>query len=965
MNISNNDPMKEKLVKLHRQFGHPGADKLIQLLRSAKMSNKSVENEIRNISAVCEICIRLKKAPPRPVVSLPMASHFNETIAMDLKFYEDIYFLVIVDLATRYCSASVIRDKRSSTIVKNVMISWISRWGPSKRILTDNGKEFDSEEFRSMGDTFGITILTTAAEAPFSNGVCERLNSVIGRSVNKIMLESKCSVEEALAWSVSARNSLSNNSGFSPNQLVFGYNPCMPNVMGDKLPALENSSFEMIRRNMNAMHTARQAAIQVESSERIRRALRHNVRPTDTSLIKVGDKVYYKRNNNDQWHGPSILIGKDGKQMFVKHGGSYVRVHSCRLQKAPLENQDGIGSSEKAPITEVRRICDTIPEDDESNEESGDETEPNANGAPPLAETQRSAAEPIGESSQQYVDTTALKLKTGNRLEVTDTISGETYTGKIESRAGKATGKYKNCFNFRKDTDNSVTCVDFDKDVSNVKRIEDTEEILITCNSDSVMKAKKQELENWNRNGVYEEVEQIERPHRPISVRWVVTEKIREGQNIVKARLVARGFEENTSNIPKDSPTCSKESVRTAISIACAMGWNLNSLDVKSAYLQGNEVTREIYLKPPPEFNYGQFWKLKKTVYGLNDAGRAWYMKVKEVLLQLGGRMSHLEPALFSWRDNCGFHGIVCVYVDDFLWAGTSDFWRVIEEIKRTFKIGASEEKAFKYIGLNIQSYDHGVTVDQTNYIKSIAPMKLNPDRKKQRKSPLSEVEKEEFRKLIGQLNWASTQTRPDISYDVCELSVALKAATVENILQLNKVIVRIRSEEFKLWFPKLSSMRSAYLECYADASYANLPDEGSQGGFVIFLKNGERCPIAWQSKKLKRVVNSTLAAEAMSLLEGAGVATYIAELIAEMTGASRMKIHCFTDCKSLFDNLQTYHKVEDRRTRIDMACIRDMVEKQEIQVHWLDTENQIADALTKKGASTKMLRNSMTVGGH
>ena len=46
----------------------------------------------------------------------------------------------------------------------------------------------------------------------------------------------------AVAWAVSAKNSLKNVNGFSPNQLVFGKNPNFPNVSSDNLPALENKS---------------------------------------------------------------------------------------------------------------------------------------------------------------------------------------------------------------------------------------------------------------------------------------------------------------------------------------------------------------------------------------------------------------------------------------------------------------------------------------------------------------------------------------------------------------------------------------------------------------------------------------------------------------------------------------------------------------------------------------------------
>ena len=101
-----------------------------------------------------------------------------------------------------------------------------------------------------------------------------------------------------------------------------------------------------------------------------------------------------------------------------------------------------------------------------------------------------------------------------------------------------------------------------------------------------------------------------------ISVRWI-TEKLKEGETVTKARLVARGFEEDSLTMKKDSPTCSREAVRLTISLAASNQWTVNVLDVRSAYLQGDKIDRELFLWPPPEYNNGKLWKLNKTVYGL------------------------------------------------------------------------------------------------------------------------------------------------------------------------------------------------------------------------------------------------------------------------------------------------------------------------------------------------------------
>ena len=93
------------------------------------------------------------------------------------------------------------------------------------------------------------------------------------------MEDSNCSLGTALAWAVSAKNSLANVNGFSPNQLVFGRNPNLPNFLTDKLPALSsNCSSKVLRDNLNAQHSAREAFIKSEASEKLKLALRRKTR---------------------------------------------------------------------------------------------------------------------------------------------------------------------------------------------------------------------------------------------------------------------------------------------------------------------------------------------------------------------------------------------------------------------------------------------------------------------------------------------------------------------------------------------------------------------------------------------------------------------------------------------------------------------------------------------------------------
>ena len=629
-----------------------------------------------------------------------------------------------------------------------------------------------------------------------------------------------------------------------------------------------------------------------------------------------------------------------------------MRAHACRLARAPAHTGEVRESDVNGAVQQDSKDEETVvPEEHEHTEESESDdghSEP---------ETEESVS---GEPEGVSVPEQPSRLTAGQRIQGIRKDSGELVSGRVVSRAGKATGKYKDCYNFRWDSDGSISWADLSRDFSTWKIVGEGTEMMILFNSEEVMCAKEKEIQNWRDNKVYEEVEDI--GQESLSVRWVVTEKVKGGQTVVKARLVARGFEEDTGGLRKDSPTCSKEAIRLALTLTSAMGWTCHSLDVKAAYLQGNEISREVYLRPPPEFADGRLWKLRKTVYGLCDAARHWYLRVKDQLSDLGAQVCSLDPALFSWRWNGRIEDVTCIYVDDFLWEGTPEFKsKVIDQLQHVFLIGSSESKAFKYVGLNITSYNDGsFTLDQLDYAATLTPMTVSRQRANVKVGEVSELERSEYRALVGQLNWIATHTRPDIAFDMCELSTACNRATVADILQLNKVITRVKTDNILLHMPRLSRLENCYLECFSDAAFANLVGSGSQGGFIIFLRgdDGKRCPIYWQSKRIRRVVKSTLSAEALALLDCLETAVYLARILQEISGCGNLKIRSFVDNKSLVESLHSSRSVEDRRLRIDIAVLRDMLERGEVaEVAWVDASGQLADCLTKKGASTGQLR--------
>ena len=327
---------KEIACKLHRQFAHPTPKTLIKIINNAGIKDKNLENEVDHVSEKCITCIKYRKRFNRPVVCVPMANEFNEMLGIDLKIWGKQYFLVIIDIATRFCAACVINNKVPSTIIKGIFLSWIATFGPPKKIISDNGGEFSNAEMNTFAEAFSIKLIHTAAESPWSNGTVERLNGVLGKLVLKILDDIKCDTDIALAWAVAARNAYYNNSGYSPNQLVFGFNPSMPNIYNSKPPGLKKvSTSEMIAKMTEAKRVAMEAFVKFDSCEKLKRALSSNVRRTIIDDLNIGDEVYYKRDKSEEWYGPAKVILIEGKVITVKHGGVTVKVNTVSLVKIP------------------------------------------------------------------------------------------------------------------------------------------------------------------------------------------------------------------------------------------------------------------------------------------------------------------------------------------------------------------------------------------------------------------------------------------------------------------------------------------------------------------------------------------------------------------------------------------------------------------------------------------------------
>ena len=87
---------------------------------------------------------------------------------------------------------------------------------------------------------------------------------------------------------------------------------------------------------------------------------------------------------------------------------------------------------------------------------------------------------------------------------------------------------------------------------------------------------------------------------------------------------MARGYEKD-KDLRKDSPpTVAKSTIRIPLTLAASKDWKIQTTDIKSAFLQGKDISRDVYISPPKESDTpkGKIWKLKKTLYRFINTAR-------------------------------------------------------------------------------------------------------------------------------------------------------------------------------------------------------------------------------------------------------------------------------------------------------------------------------------------------------
>ncbi|GKD51691.1 putative ribonuclease H-like domain-containing protein [Tanacetum coccineum] len=160
---------------------------------------------------------------------------------------------------------------------------------------------------------------------------------------------------------------------------------------------------------------------------------------------------------------------------------------------------------------------------------------------------------------------------------------------------------------------------------------------------------------------------------KAIGTKWVFRNK-KDQRGIVvrnKARLVAQGHrqEEGIDYDEVFALVARIEATRLFLAYASFMGFTVYQIDVKNAFLYGT-IEEEVYVSQPPGFVdpefLGRVYKVKKALYGLHQAPRAWYKTLSTYLMENGFRRGTIDKTLFIKKIKNDIL-LVQVYVDDII----------------------------------------------------------------------------------------------------------------------------------------------------------------------------------------------------------------------------------------------------------------------------------------------------------
>eukprot|EP00435_Cladocopium_sp_Y103_P022950 s1076_g5.t1 len=371
-------------------------------------------------------------------------------------------------------------------------------------------------------------------------------------------------------------------------------------------------------------------------------------------------------------------------------------------------------------------------------------------------------------------------------------------------------------------------------------------------------KAKQKELQCWlDTDTVRAIVRDRIHPSRIMSSRWILTWKEDNsipGGRKAKARLVVKGFQDpDISTLNSDSPTMTRDARMLLLQTVSSSKWTVQSFDITTAFLRGRSDDRELAMEAPPELkammgmNQNHVCLLKGNAYGRVDAPLLFYREFRKRLENVGFVAHPLDSCLFLMRnaqDPEKLDGILGTHVDDGIGGGNENFEIALEKLQKTLPFGTREYGKFKFTGLDIEQLpDYSIKVNQGSYVHKIQPIHVPKIRRAYPDSSITSQEMQQLRGLCGSLQYAAVHSRPDLATKVAGLQKGINQATVETLLEGNRVLREAQAHADTSVIVRPIPIADLSFASFGDASFASAKQLSAQQGLMTGPSTTPACP--------------------------------------------------------------------------------------------------------------------------
>ncbi|KAJ0844964.1 putative RNA-directed DNA polymerase [Helianthus annuus] len=508
-------------------------------------------------------------------------------------------------------------------------------------------------------------------------------------------------------------------------------------------------------------------------------------------------------------------------------------------------------------------------------------------------------------------------------------------------------------------------------------------EAVNSSNKEKWEQAMKDEMHSLYKNKTWELVDRP-KDQKLVDCKWIF--KIKEGMPgeapRFKARLVAKGFTQKAGIDYSEvfSPVVKHTSIRAILSLTAVQDLELEQLDIKTAFLHGN-LEEKIYMKQPQGFEDtdkpDQVCLLKRSLYGLKQSPRQWYLRFDGYMVSKGFKRSEYDTCVYYKEYDTQEFIYLLLYVDDMLLACKdkgqisatkrmlmAEFnMKELGEAKKIMGMEIHRDRGLKQIKLSHYSYLKKVL---TNFHMNDSKAVITPLAMHFKLSSLDSPQTDEdkgkmvnipYANAVGSLMYLMICTRPDISYAVSVVSRYLSNPGRQHWEGVKWILRYLNgTRDLGIVYGNFDD-QDAIVKGYVDSDFAKDSDKGrSITGYVFKVLGGT---VSWKASLQHVVALSTTEAEFMALVEAVKESIWLKGFIKEMG----IDVH---DVVVLCDNMgaihlskhQVFHE-RSKHISVKMHSIREVLQNKEMRVEYVDSEQNAADILTKSVPGVKFLHCS------